>query len=225
MGRGMVNPVSRLTSAYILSKYQVVKEAIQGVDFTTIIEPEEVGLDSKYVEHCSPSGSKSLVRLLQDLRINGQDTILDIGCGKGSAMLAMLKFPFARVDGIELSKEISEIAIRNFTNLKKKRWQVFNGDAATFRDYSTYSMLYLYNPFPKEIMRPVIDNIQSSIAGREQEVLIIYNNAACHETLVRDGVFRKILEYKNDWGKDIFIYSNRDVQQSRLLSWLGAPTP
>ena len=106
-----------------------------------------------------------LFELLKDLHINDQDTILNIGCGKGSAMLAMLIFPFARVDGIELSKEISEIAIRNLTKLKKQRWQVFNGDAITYKDYNAYSMLYLYNPFPEEIMRQVVANIHSS-AGR-----------------------------------------------------------
>ena len=83
-------------------------------------------------------------------------------------MLAMLKFPFARVDGIELSKEISDIAIRKVTNLKKERWQVFNGDATTYKDYNAYSMLYLYDPFPEEIIRQVVDNIHSSISDSEQ---------------------------------------------------------
>jgi protein-L-isoaspartate O-methyltransferase len=133
--------LSKFTPKYLLGKYHLVKETIQGVDFATVVEPEEVGLDSKYVKRSSPSGKKYLVRLLKDLHVSDQDTILDIGCGKGSAMLAMLKFPFARVDGIELSKEISEIAIRNFTNLKKERWHVFNGDAITFKDYSSISTI------------------------------------------------------------------------------------
>ena len=55
--------------------------------------------------------------------------------GSGSAMLAMCKFPFSRVDGIELSKEISEIAIQNLTKLKMQRWQIFNGDAIAYKDY------------------------------------------------------------------------------------------
>jgi SAM-dependent methyltransferase len=208
--------LSKFTPKNLLGKYQLVKETIQGVDFATVVETEEVGLDSKYVKHSSPSGKKYLVRLLKDLHVSDQDTILDIGCGKGSAMLAMLKFPFARVDGIELSKEISEIAIRNFTNLKKERWHVFNGDAITFKDYNAYSMLYLYDPFPEEIMRQVAANIQSSIAGREQEMLVIYNNPTCHELLVNDGVFCKQRKYLNDWGKEIFVYSNKDLQHSRL---------
>ena len=191
-------------------------ENLRGVDFSRIVWPEEVGLDSKYVGESTPTWNKYLVRLLKDLHINNQDTILDIGCGKGSAMLGMLKLPFARVDGIEISKEISEIAIRNFTKLKKQRWQVFNGDAITYKDYNAYSMLYLYNPFPKEIMRQVVANIQSSISGREQEMLIIYNNPVCHELIVKDGVFCKQREYPNGYGNRIFVYSNKNLQGSRL---------
>src|SRR2546425_424286 len=115
--------ISKFTPERILRKSSLlVQEIVYGVDISRIVYPEEVGLDPKYVVESGPSWDKYLVRVLKDLHINNQDTILDIGCGKGSAMLSMLKFPFARVDGIELSKEISEIAIRNLTKLKKQRW-------------------------------------------------------------------------------------------------------
>jgi SAM-dependent methyltransferase len=208
--------ISKFTPGKFLYRYLLIKERIKRVDFVTVVKPEEVGLDPKHVGHTSPSGNKYLVRLLKDLQISDQDTILDIGCGKGSAMSVMLKFPFARVDGIELSKEVSEIAIRNLTNLKRQRWHVFNGDAITYRDYNAYSMLYLYNPFPEEIMRHVIANLRSSIAGREQEILVIYNNPVCHQLFVKDGVFCKQREYPDQWGNGIFVYSNKNLRQSRL---------
>jgi 16S rRNA A1518/A1519 N6-dimethyltransferase RsmA/KsgA/DIM1 with predicted DNA glycosylase/AP lyase activity len=193
-----------------------MKERFQGVDFATIVEPEEVGLDSKFVVHSSPSGNKYLIRILKDLQITNQDSILDIGCGKGSAMLAMLKFPFASVDGIELAMEIADIAIQNLTKLKKQRWHVFNDNAITFKNYNSYNMLYMYHPFPEEIMRPVVANIHSSIASREQEMLLIYNNPVCHELIVNDGIFSKQREYPDEWGNGIFIYSNKNRQSSRL---------
>ena len=209
--------ISKFTPERILRKSSLlIMENFQGVDFSRIVWPEEVGLDSKYVGESTPTWNKYLVRLLKDLHINNQDTILDIGCGKGSAMLAMLKFPFARVDGIELSQAISETAIRNLTKLKKQRWQIFNGDAITYKDYNAYSILYLYHPFPKEIMRQVVANIHSSISGREQEMLVIYNNPVCHEDIVENGVFCKQREYPNGYGDRIFVYSNKNLQHSRL---------
>jgi SAM-dependent methyltransferase len=209
--------VSKFTPERIMRKSSLlIMENFQGVDFSRIVYPEEVGLDPKYAGESSPTWSKYLVRLLKDLHINNQDTILDIGCGKGSAMLAMLKFPFTRVDGIELSKEISEIAIRNLTILKKQRWQIFNGDAVTYKAYNAYSMLYLYDPFPEETARQVVANIHSSISGREQEMLVIYNNPVCHELIVKNGVFCKQREYPNGYGNRIFVYSNKNLQGSRL---------
>ncbi|KRQ97133.1 class I SAM-dependent methyltransferase [Bradyrhizobium valentinum] len=94
--------LSKFTPERILRKSSLlIMENFQGVDISRIVYPEEVGLDSRYVGESTPSWNKYVVRLLKDLHINNQDAILDIGCGKGSAMLAMLKFPFARVDGIE----------------------------------------------------------------------------------------------------------------------------
>lgn len=207
--------IRKFTPKSILHKYQLMREKFQGVDFSTIVQPEEVGLDSKYVVHSSPSGNRYLVHLLQDLHITNQDSILDIGCGKGSAMLAMLRFPFARVDGIELSREIAETAIRNFTRLRKQHWHVFNENAITYKDYDVYSMLYLYHPFPEEIMRRVVAKIHASIADAQQEMLLIYNNPVCHELVVNEG-FSKQREYPDEWGNGIFVYSNKDLQHSRL---------
>ena len=100
--------VSKFTPERILRKSSLlIMENFQGVDLSRIVYPEEVGLDPKYVGESSPTWTKYLVRLLKDLHINNQDTILDIGCGKGSAMWPC-SIPFTRVDGIELSTEISE---------------------------------------------------------------------------------------------------------------------
>ncbi|KRQ97132.1 hypothetical protein [Bradyrhizobium valentinum] len=116
----------------------------------------------------------------------------------------------------KLSEEISEIAIRQPYKTQKATLADIQGDAITFKDYNAYSMLYFYNPFPGEIMRQVVANIHSSISGREQEMLIIYNLPACHELIVKDGVFCKQREYPNGYGDKIFVYSNKNLQHSRL---------
>ena len=83
--------ISKFTPERILRKSSLlIMENFQGVDFSRIVWPEEVGLDSKSVGESCPSWNKYIVRVLKDLQIITQDTILDIGCGKGSAMLAML---------------------------------------------------------------------------------------------------------------------------------------
>jgi hypothetical protein len=54
---------------------------------------------------CSPFGNKYLSSLLKDFLLTSPDNILDIGCGKDSAIMRMTEFKFNNVDGIEIAKK------------------------------------------------------------------------------------------------------------------------
>jgi SAM-dependent methyltransferase len=187
-----------------------------GLDFTSIIQPEEVGLDSNYAYLSTPSGDKYLVNVLNGLTITRNDSIIDIGCGKGSAMRTLLKFPFARVDGLELSEHIAAIARGNFKKLKIIRSDVLTCDASTFKDYDAYNFIYLFNPFPCSVMSMVIDNLIQSNHRCPREIVIIYNNPVCNDVVVNQGGFYKLRDYPDEWGNGIYLYSNFDIKHSRM---------
>jgi SAM-dependent methyltransferase len=191
-------------------------DRFNGLDFLTNIEPEEVGLNSKEAHKSSPSGNKYLEKVLTDLNISSQDSIIDIGCGKGSAMRTMLKFPFAQVHGIELSERIATIATRNFKRLNSNRSRIFLGNACTFKEYESYNFIYFYNPFPENVMVPVIIALIESIRTFERELIIIYNNATCHDAVVKENIFIKTGTYPDEWGNGIHIYSNKGFKSTRL---------
>src|SRR3990167_1972630 len=90
----------------------VFVERLQGVYFVARVEPEVAGLHPATARRVSPSGNKYLRTVLDNLAISSNDAIIDVGCGKGSAMCIMLEFPFWRVAGIELSQRIVDIARR-----------------------------------------------------------------------------------------------------------------
>ena len=136
-------------------------------------------------------------------------------------MRTMLKFPFARVDGIELSEYIAAIAVRNFRRLNANRSRVFVCDASLFKDYDAYNIVYLYNPFPSSVMSNVIDALIQSIHRSERELIIVYNNATCHDVVVKEGVFQSISVYPDEWGNGISIYSNRGGGKSKLAANKG----
>lgn len=200
---------------------KLMLERLFGLDLITIIHPEDVGLDSKVSHAYEPSGYRNLYNLLKDFNITSEDSIIDIGCGKGSAMLAMLKFPFKKIDGIEISDYIANIAKQNLKRLNfNKKSKVFIGDASLFREYDTYNFVYLFNPFPKSVMSDVIDTLIQSIGRSERELIIIYNNATCNDVIVSKGVFTKVgvYPYLNKRGIETSIYSNRSYNNSRLSS-------
>jgi SAM-dependent methyltransferase len=187
----------------------IVLEKLRGLDFSSTMEPEDAGLDPRTSYRSSPSGNRYLSDVLKHIAVTGNDSILDIGCGKGSAMRIMLKFPFARVDGVELSGRVADIAAKNFKKLNVKRARIFPGDASTFEHYDNYSMLYMYNPFPREIMVGVVGNLKRSIDKRDREVLIIYVNPECDDVIVDQGGFSRVGKFPADWGNEIYVYSNR----------------
>jgi SAM-dependent methyltransferase len=211
-----------LKSLFKLSKWEekaeVLSDKLNNLDFTTVCEPEELGYDPKVVKRSAPSGDRFLVNLLNDFDISDKDSILDIGCGKGSAIRKMLQFPFAQVDGLELSDHIAAIAKRNFRNMEVTRTNVIIADATKFQDYDDYNFIYLYDPFPDFVMDFVVESLLSSLERSPRELVVIYNNPVCHESLVDQNKFFKMGIYPDNWGNTIAIYSNYQGQSSRLSS-------
>lgn len=193
-------------------RLRVLLEMLRGVDFSITLKPTDVGLNPNVSYRSSPSGNKYLRNVLANLSITHKDSIMDIGCGKGSAMRVMLEFPFSRVDGIEISEQIATIARNNFRKLKvpSNRCKIFTIDAFTFQELDLYSHVYFYNPFSGEIMKKVVENLTSSIKRMPRMVIIIYNNAVCHSEVISSGVFQKIVEYPDEWGNMIFLYTNQN---------------
>lgn len=187
-------------------------DQIQGLDFLTTIPPSELGFDDSEVFRGSPSGNVYLSRLLSDLNISANDRFLDIGCSKGSAIRCALKYPFQRVDGVEIAPALADIATKNFKKLGKNNVQIFNTDARDFNKYSEYNIFYLYNPCPESILSIILSRINE--CAYDREILIIYNNPTCHRLIELNG-FLKVREYPDEWGNGIFIYSNKS-EISRL---------
>jgi len=136
------------------------------------------------------------------------DNILDIGCGKGSAMKLMLDFPFKRVDGIEISPYLGKIAEANFRKLGVKNVCVYISDAIQFNAYNQYSHIYFFNPFPAIIMIPVLKKIMESMAQNPRKLVIIYSNPLCHNEVLMITGFKVIMDMPDMFGKRIFVYTN-----------------
>ena len=197
-------------------KFEILWEKINGLDFSTVVPVAELGLDEYLVVKGSPSCNKYLVQLFDGLNITSNDRILDIGCAKGGAIRCMTKFPFSKIDGIEISDILSNIATKNFTKLNERRVGIKNIDASAFSGYTDYNFLYLYNPFPEEVMKKVLSQIKAQIDPKK-EIIIIYNNPMCHKQIIKHG-FHKVKEFPDMWGNGITLYSN--LQNSQRLKHL-----
>lgn len=178
-------------------------------------KPREVGLDPNLSFASSPSGNHYLAAVLKELRVQPGDAIIDLGCGKGSAMRTMLRFPFSEVDGLELSGEIAATAIANFERLKERRSRIFIRDAREFTEFDRYNFIYLYNPFPAVIMDAVLVSVRESIGRVPREAVIIYANPTCRDSLLRSG-FREAYSRPGEWGNPITVFTSETLSASRL---------
>jgi len=182
---------------------QIAYDYSRGLDFLGVISVEDLKLNNKVVHKGSPSGNRYLKNVFQDIEINKDESILDIGSAKGSALKVMLNFPFQNIDGIEVSSKLAEISIKNFQKLKTDKVKIFNLDASCFQHYNNYKYFYLYNPFPEITLKRVLSQMNKQI--KEKTIFIIYNNPSCHDLLINFN-FLLVKKFPDAWGNGINLY-------------------
>lgn len=188
--------------------FHIICERARGLDFTKIVHEGELGFKSNDYFRYSPSGDHYLKNVVQGLNISTGSAILDIGCGKGSALKIFYAAKFSKIDGLEISEKLAEIAKNNLRILKLKKTSIYNSDIINFNNYNEYNYFYLYNPFSHQIFSIFLNGLIQSLINYPREVKIIYNNPVCHEMLVQNN-FKLIKKYPDRWGNGINIYINQ----------------
>jgi|TARA_Y100000389_G_C17439598_1_gene507733 SAM-dependent methyltransferase len=186
-------------------RFEIFYEKLRGLDFKTVIPSEDLGFDKNLVVQCSPSGGHYFKKILKDLKISNHDSILDIGCGKGSAIKTMMEFSFNQISGIEISNHLHLIAKKNFKILKSKNIKIININAENYMNYGDFNYFYMYNPFPSSVMQVVIKKIIAQ-SSKYKNIKILYNNPICSEVILSYG-FEILKEYSDQWGNGIKLYS------------------
>lgn len=180
----------------------------KNADFSGWMTQESAGFTKNHGNQYQPT-TDALVRILKRFPISREDHILDIGCGKGKAMYLMSRFPFGSIRGYDLSETLTHIANDNFSRLGLEQCRAFQADALEFQDYDAYNYFYLYNPFPEEVFRVMMERLQESLRRRPRTCTMIYLHPVCHDYILRQTPFRLIWKKKSWIGWfDYYCYSN-----------------
>lgn len=105
-------------------------------------------------------------------RIQKDDVLVDVGCGKGRVLNYWLSLGLKnKIYGLELD---SDVALATKTRLKRyKNVSVIEGDAIdNLPEDST--VLYLFNPFSETIMERFINRIETMFDKREIRIIYYY---------------------------------------------------
>jgi SAM-dependent methyltransferase len=145
------------------------------------LKVDEPALLAHAVEY-RPTPVNDFVDILRGLGLDFRSwTFLDLGAGKGRALLLASLFPFAKVVGVEFAAELVEEARRNIAAFRNPR-QVCRNLHVVCQDAAAYTLpagnvlVYLNNPFHGPVMQRVVANIDASIRGSSRDLYVVYWN-------------------------------------------------
>jgi SAM-dependent methyltransferase len=124
-------------------------------------------------------------------------TFIDIGSGKGRALLMAADYPFRRVLGIELLPALHRVAQENIKRYKSDSQQCFAidcvlGDASEFAFPPEPTVFYLFNPLPESGLVRMISNMEHSLRQHPRPVFVLYHNPLLEPSLARSPAFNRI---------------------------------
>ena len=130
-----------------------------------------------------------------------QTVFLDIGAGKGRALLLASQYPFLRVEGVELNPSLAAIANRNisiFVNSLASNSlapiTLHHADATTHPLPPEPTLAFLFHPFELPILRRFLRHVESprSQPAHSKPFDLLYVNAEHGSLLDRHPAFTRL---------------------------------
>jgi SAM-dependent methyltransferase len=127
---------------------------------------------------------------------SSQFTFIDIGSGKGRALLIAAEYSFKRILGIELLPELHAIAEQNIAKCRSEHpsssaIESACADATQFALADGPLIIFLNNPLPERGLRAFISNVEASIRAAARPVFLIYANPVLESVLEESALLRK----------------------------------
>lgn len=118
---------------------------------------------------------------------------IDMGSGKGMAMLLASSYPFSKIVGVEFSPQLIEIAQQNIRKYNDpsqscRRFELVCADASEYPIPAAPTVFEFANPFIKDVMRTVVDRLEASLRLHPREVWIVYINPVEHKMFDRSSL-------------------------------------
>jgi SAM-dependent methyltransferase len=128
---------------------------------------------------CQSVRESDFAGVLPHLGVDRATTLfVDVGCGKGKALLLAYQAGFRRLLGVELSAELAAVANRNLAHVvaagAAAEHEVVAADATTFAFPPEPAVLFLYNPFGERVLDAVLDNLETSLRDHPRRIVVAY---------------------------------------------------
>jgi SAM-dependent methyltransferase len=158
--------------------------------------------NAKFAVRYQPSPVDLVRSVLAKLGIDySRFTFIDFGSGKGRVLILASEFPFAKVVGVEFSRELVEIARANIDRVREQDQKVRNielvcGDMAAYEPPASPLVAYFYNPCGPSVMSAVLDRLRESWLRSPRDLLAIYVHPEHREVFDGSGFWSALDSHK-----------------------------
>jgi len=152
-----------------------------GVDTTWARLPLSVRLRELFTERLyQPTDPQEFHEVLGHVSADlSKFVFIDMGSGKGRALLLACDYPFREIIGVEVQPELHRVAQENILRFDgtRKCGKVSSVcmDARDFEFPEEPLFLYLFNPFPDYVLEIVVAKLRETLRRKPREAFVLYN--------------------------------------------------
>ncbi len=150
---------------------------------------EALGLPPERAHFHSSSGGPTLARVFRTVGVPRGSRVVDLGSGKGGAVITLSPLGFDQVIGVELSAELNATARSNVAKAACRNVRLVQSDAALYCEYDAVTHVYMYNPFPCAVVSRVLSNLAESLARAPRRLVLVYRNPVCSDAVAASRLF------------------------------------
>ncbi len=184
-----------------------VMDRVYGIATQEQVQAEDLGYapDSGYL-HYQASSWLSVPGMFSDWRPapGPADVILDLGCGKGRALVQLARrYPVRKVVGVEFNPGLADAARVNLERTRAHHraggFEVHVGDARSWPVPDEVTLVYVANPFDGVVFDEAMERVFESYDRRPRRLQVAYVHPSEAERLVATGRVREIAHAERRW--------------------------
>ena len=191
--------------------WELMFDRLYGVETFSIVELSDLQLNKNEIEHGKRYQASNYFLLTLSIKslercgfqFEGKIS-LDLGSGKGRALIVFAEKKIKKTIGVEISYKLNEIAQANSHRWLKKHsncnteFQFITSDARNYKIPNNIDLVYVANPFDEIILKEVVINIKESYNSNPRELFIVYM-IPIHKELFLDSIFIQVEIFKTDF--------------------------
>lgn len=117
-------------------------------------------------------------------------TFVDLGSGKGRALMMAADYPFAAITGVEFAEELHAICRRNLERFGDRRISSCLGDAEQFDFPPADPVVFINNSFDRPLVERIAERLVASVRENSRTVRLVYVNPRAPELFAAEPWFK-----------------------------------